>query len=141
MDAFACHFLTDMFSASHTRTPRSSIEAYWDKKVPNFEDRLEKWLADEIMFADPPRPERRAGVDRRDRGRPFKLVRWKARKKVKPVVPALSFGDVVGLVVHDWEGAHGPKSLGPLVEIAGQRFPTVGDERLMPAVTSSAASR
>ena len=135
MDAFACHFLTDMFSASHTRTPRSSIEAYWDKKVPNFEDRLEKWLADEIMFAIHRDPSGALEWIGATVGAPFKLVRWKARKKVKPVVPALSFGDVVGLVVHDWEGAHGPKSLGPLVEIAGQRFHTVGDERLMPAVT------
>jgi hypothetical protein len=134
MDAFACHFLTDMFAASHTRTPRSSIEAYWDKKVPNFEQRLEQWLADEIMFAihrDPSGVLEWIGATV---GAPFKLVRWKARKKVKPVVPALSFGDVVGLVVHDWEGAHGKKSHGPLVDIAGQRFHTVGDERLLPAV-------
>ena len=136
MDAFACHFLTDMFSASHTRTPRSSIEAYWDKKVPDFEDRLEKWLADEIMFAIHREPERRAGVDRRDRGRAASgaCAGRRARRSSRSC-RALSFGDVVGLVVHDWEGAHGPKSLGPLVEIAGQRFHTVGDERLMPAVT------
>ena len=51
MDAFACHFLTDMFSASHTRTPRSSIEAYWDKKVPGFDELLVKWLADEVALA------------------------------------------------------------------------------------------
>ena len=134
MDAFACHFLTDMFSASHTRTPRSSIEAYWDKKVPNFEQRLEKWLADEIVFAVHRNP---SGIQEwigATVGAPFNLVRWKARKKVKPVVPALSFGDVVGLVVHDWEGAHGKGPHGPLVEIAGQRFHTVGDERLIPAV-------
>ena len=134
MDAFACHFLTDMFSASHTRTPRSSIETYWDKKVPNFEQRLEKWLADEIVFAVHRSP---SGIQEwigATVGAPFHLVRWKARKKVKPVVPALSFGDVVGLVVHDWEGAHGKVPHGPLVEIAGQRFHTVGDERLMPAV-------
>jgi hypothetical protein len=45
-------------------------------------------------------------------GAPFKLVRKKAREKVRPVVPALSFGDVVGLVVHDWEGAHGKARTG-----------------------------
>ena len=72
MDAFACHFLTDMFSASHTRTPRSSIEAYWDKKVPNFDDRLVKWLADEVVFAIHRDPSGVAGVDRRDRRRPLR---------------------------------------------------------------------
>ena len=75
MDAFACHFLTDMFSASHTRTPRSSIEAYWDKKVPNFEQRLEKWLADEIVFAVHRNP---SGIQEwigATVGAPFNLVR------------------------------------------------------------------
>ena len=33
-DGFACHFLTDAFSGSHARTPRASIEEWWDKKVP-----------------------------------------------------------------------------------------------------------
>jgi hypothetical protein len=134
MDAFACHFLTDAFSASHTRTPRSSIEQYWDKKVPGFDDRLVKWLADEITVAINRQPSgvlEWLGVTV---GAPMNLVRAKAREKVRPVVPELSFGDVVGLVVHDWEGAHGKGSHGPLVEVAGQRFRTVGDERLMPAV-------
>jgi hypothetical protein len=134
MDAFACHYLTDTFSASHTRTPRSSIEQYWDKKVPGFDDRLVKWLADEITLAINRAPSgvlEWLGVTV---GAPFNLVRAKAREKVRPVVPELSFGDVVGLVVHDWEGAHGKGPHGPLVEVGGQRFRTVGDERLMPAV-------
>lgn len=138
MDGFACHYLTDAFSASHTRTPRSSIEAYWDKKVPGFEQRLEKWLADEIMFAVHRSPSGLLEWLGATVGAPFKLVRKKAREKVKPVVPALSFGDVVGLVVHDWEGAHGADHHGPLVDVAGQRFRTVGDERLMPALKTFA---
>ena len=134
MDGFACHYLTDAFSASHTRTPRSSIEAYWDAKVPNFEDRLEKWLADEITLAVERSPSgflEWLGVTI---GEPFNAVRNKARKKVAPVVPELSFGDVVGLVVHDWEGAHGPDRHGPLVEVAGNRFRTVGDDGLLPVI-------
>jgi hypothetical protein len=133
MDAFACHSLTDAFSASHTRTPRSSIETYWDKKVPGFEQRLEYWLADEIMFAVHRSPSGLLEWLGATVGAPFKLVRKKAREKVKPVVPALSFGDVVGLVVHDWEGAHGP-----LVDVAGQRLRTVGDDGLMPALKTFA---
>jgi hypothetical protein len=50
MDGFACHFLTDAFSGSHARTPRSSIETYWDEKVPNFDRKLVYWLADEVAF-------------------------------------------------------------------------------------------
>jgi hypothetical protein len=138
MDAFACHSLTDAFSASHTRTPRSSIEAYWDKKVPGFEQRLEHWLADEIVFAVHRSPSGLLEWLGATVGAPFHAVRKKAREKVKPVVPALSFGDVVGLVVHDWEGAHGKDNHGPLVDVAGQRFRTVGDERLMPALKTFA---
>jgi hypothetical protein len=138
MDAFACHSLTDAFSASHTRTPRSSIEAYWDKKVPHFEQKLENWLADEILFAVHRSPSGVLEWLGATVGAPFKIVRKKAREKVKPVVPALSFGDVVGLVVHDWEGAHGKNGHGPLVDVAGQRFRTVGDERLMPALKTFA---
>jgi hypothetical protein len=123
IDGFACHFLTDAFSASHTRTPRSSIETYWDKKVPDFDGRLVKWLADEVLFAmNPPLP--------------LGVVRDVARKKIRRVVPPLSFGDVVGLVVHDWEGAHGKDGHGPLVDVAGQRFRTVGDDRLLPAAAT-----
>jgi hypothetical protein len=139
MDAFACHYLTDAFSASHTRTPRSSIEQYWDKKVPGFDDRLVKWLADEITLAINRAPSgvlEWLGVTV---GAPFNLVRKKAREKVRPVVPELSFGDVVGLIVHDWEGAHGKDMHGPLVEVAGKRFRTVGDERLTPAVEKFAS--
>jgi hypothetical protein len=138
MDGFACHYLTDAFSASHTRTPRSSIEAYWDKKVPGFEQRLEKWLADEIMFAVHRNPSGLLEWLGATVGAPFKLVRAKAREKVKPVVPALSFGDVVGLVVHDWEGAHGRDRHGPLVDVAGQRFRTVGDDGLIPVLKTFA---
>ena len=134
MDGFACHFLTDMFSGSHTRTPRASIEAYWDKKIPAFDDKLVKWLADQVTVAvnrDPTGWKEWLGVSV---GAPFNAVRWKARQKIRKVVPPLSFGDVVGLVIHDWEGAHGKDMHGPLVDVAGHRLRTVGDERLMPVL-------
>jgi hypothetical protein len=134
MDGFACHYLTDAFSASHTRTPRSSIETYWDAKVPKFDDRLVKWLADEVALAVNRSPSGLLEWLGVTIGAPFNLVRSKAREKIRPVVPQLSFGDVVGLVVHDWEGAHGPNRHGPLVEVAGARFRTVGDDALLPVI-------
>jgi hypothetical protein len=123
-----------MFSGSHTRTPRSSIENYWDKKVPAFDDKLVKWLADEVVkgvHRDPEGWKQWLGVTVLY---PFNVVRWKARAQIRKVVPELSFGDVVGLVIHDWEGAHGKDEHGPLVDVAGQRLRLVGDERLMPAL-------
>src|SRR4051794_25453229 len=47
-DAFACHFLSDAFSASHANTPRASIKAYWNQKVPDFDKRLVRWLSKRI---------------------------------------------------------------------------------------------
>ena len=136
VDGFACHYLTDAFSASHTRTPRSSIESYWDKKVPGFDTKLAHWLADEVtlVIESSPRAFLEVLGSVVDAMTPLHVVRKKARQKIEPVVPKLSFGDVVGLVVHDWEGEHGKNRHGPLVEIAGQRFHNVGDDRLLPAV-------
>ena len=139
IDGLACHWLTDAFSASHTRTPRSSIETYWDKKVPEFDGKLVNWLADEVTFAVDTSPGgvlEWIGSQLDQTPLPMHVVRDKARKQIRPVVPPLSFGDVVGLVVHDWEGAHGKDDHGPLVEVAGQRFRTVGDERLRPAAAA-----
>ena len=144
-DGFACHFLTDAFSGSHARTPRASIEVYWDKKVPKFDELLVKWLADEatLVVIQHPNTEIRkkgfaalAGV--KELGAPLapKMARDSVRELIRPEVPALSFGDIVGLVVHDWDGAHGPDRHGPLVDVAGQRFRLAGDDDMLPAVAS-----
>ena len=47
-DAFACHFLSDAFSASHANTPRASIKQHWNAKVPNFDKKLVRWLSKKI---------------------------------------------------------------------------------------------
>ena len=143
-DAFACHFLTDAFSGSHARTPRSSIETYWDKKVPGFDRLLVNWLADEatlVVVNEPSTSVRKKGLgkglEELGAGIAPGAARAAIRKLIRPEVPPLSFGDIVGLVVHDWEGAHGkdPKHPhGPLVEVAGQRFRLAGDDALLPAV-------
>ena len=145
-DAFACHFLTDAFSGSHARTPRSSIEAYWDKKVPGFDKLLVNWLADEATFVvvtQPTTSVRKRGLPKGIEELGAGILPGKARaairELIRPEVPELSFGDIVGLVVHDWEGAHGPGKHGPLVDVAGQRFRLAGDDDLLPAVGRMAA--
>jgi hypothetical protein len=140
IDGFACHFLTDMFSGSHTRTPRASIETYWDAKVPEFDRRLAHWLADEVAFVIDTAPsnvkEFVGSLIEQSPFAPLDLVRRTARKEIRAVLPPLSFGDVVGLVVHDWEGAHGKDEHGPLVTVGGHQLRLVGDERLLPAATA-----
>jgi hypothetical protein len=149
-DGFACHFLTDAFSGSHARTPRASIEQYWDKKVPKFDERLVNWLADEATFVVVNHPNteiRKKGFPEgiKELGAPIvpSMARDAIRKLIRPEVPQLSFGDIVGLVVHDWEGSHGPQvkgpdgklhGHGPLVEVAGRRFRLAGDDDILPAV-------
>ena len=103
-DAFACHFLTDAFSGSHARTPRSSIEAYWDKKVPGFDKLLVNWLADEATFVvvtQPTTSVRKRGLPKGIEELGAGILPGKARaairELIRPEVPELSFGDIVGL--------------------------------------------
>ncbi len=141
MDGFACHFLTDAFSGSHVRTPRASIKSWWDPKVPHFDDRLLEWMTDEITWVvetEPDSWEEWAGatLDQLNPTQRYGLIRDGVRKKIKPKLPATSFGDLVSSLVHDWEGEHGADGHGPLVTVAGQRFRTVGDGDLFKAVLS-----
>ena len=122
-DGFACHFLTDAFSASHARSPRLSIKEYWDAKVPDFHKKLKGWLIKEIVDAP-----------------------WGAGKRVGAVIVKggtisnltadrvglllagqdNSFGNVVSLIHHDYEG-----SLGVEATIQGVPITLVGDLDLM----------
>jgi hypothetical protein len=136
IDGFACHFLTDAFSGSHVRTPRLSIKTYWDAKVPRFRATLLNWLVDEVAFAVDTSPNGVKEFLGAVLDPTFHVVRDEARKRINRVLPPLGFGDLVSRIVHDWEGAHGTDDHGPLVDIAGQRFRTVGDERLLPATTT-----
>jgi hypothetical protein len=139
MDGFACHYLTDAYSGSHLRTPRASIKEYWEKKEPRFLDNLVNFLADEVTFAIETSP---SGVMEWIGSLADQLtlqgmyaVRNGARKEIRKVVPKITFGDLVGLIVHDWEGEHGADLHGPMVEVAGQRFRLAGDEKLMAAAS------
>jgi hypothetical protein len=139
MDGFACHYLTDAYSGSHLRTPRGSIKEYWERKEPRFLENLVNYLADEVTFAIETAP---SGVMEWIGSLVDQLtlqgmyaVRNGARKEIRKVVPKISFGDLVGLIVHDWEGEHGADLHGPMVEVAGQRFRLAGDEKLMAAAS------
>src|SRR3954452_22790319 len=133
MDGFACHFLTDAVSGSHARTPRASIKDYWDAKEPQFPDKLVKFLADEATFAiaaDPSGAKEWIGAALDQMTfQTLHLVRRAAREQIAKDVPKVTFGDLVGLIVHDWEGERGP-----LVDVAGQRIRLPGDDRLLPVV-------
>lgn len=128
-DGFACHFLTDSFSASHLRTPRASIKAYWDQKVPGFQNKLIQWLADIINR----QPLSSVGlVNLAERGlAPFVAggtVRGTAISTLSLLLSGgqLNFGDLVSLIVHDAEGAAGVEAT-----IGGKNITLVGDKDLL----------
>ncbi len=122
-DAFACHFLTDAFSASHVRTPRASIKEYWDKLVPRFHQKLIQWLADKIDHAHSTADHILAP--------PFKGARVKTLA-TRQLIGALgndesySFGNVISLMVHDAEGKNGV-----MATVDGQPVTLVGDSGLV----------
>lgn len=138
-DAFACHYLTDSFSASHARVPRASIKEYWDKMVPRFHNKLIQWLADRI--------ENEYGLATRGivrgasvipvvnsvtgvvAGFPNSGIRTAAVEKLSIALSptdSLSFGNLVSLVMHDVEGAGTVEAT-----IGGKPIQLVGDKDLV----------
>lgn len=122
-DAFACHFLTDSFSASHVRTPRASIKEYWDKLVPGFHQKLIHWLADKIDHAHSTSDHILAPI--------FKGARVKTIATTKLIAAlgndeSYSFGNVISLMVHDAEGKSGVEAT-----VDGQPITLVGDSGLV----------
>ena len=123
IDAFYSHFLTDAFSAGHIRTPRVTVVNYWQKKVPDFNPRFMNWLGDTVaqwVSHNGSQVEQAA---------PRSTVRKGARQAVKDALkkmPEMSFGDVVGLAVHDYDSERGV-----VVKIGGKKMRMVGDGHLL----------
>jgi len=123
IDAFYSHFLTDAFSAGHIRTPRVTAVNYWHRKVPDFNARFQNWLGDTVAFW----VSHNGG--QLEQMAPRGTVRKGARKAVKDALktmPAMSFGDVVGLAVHDYDSERGV-----VVRIGGKKMRMVGDGHLL----------
>lgn len=125
-DAFACHFLTDAFSADHARAPRASIKAYWDKKVPGFDKKLIGWLTSKIHHGS-------WGVAKRVGAAMFLggRIETLTRTELSILMTGFGFGDVVSLVAHDAESARGVEA-----DAGGNRITLVGDEGLIDTRTN-----
>jgi hypothetical protein len=132
------HFSNPLFGDTTRR--RASIKDYWDAKVPNFPHALLEWITDEVAWVIETEPDSLAEwagstLDALDPTRRYAFIRDAVREKLAPKLGTVSFGDLIGKIVHDWEGEHGPDHHGPLVTVAGHRFRTVGDGNLLKAVT------
>lgn len=140
-DAFACHFLSDAFSASHINTPRTAIKEYWNRKVPGFDRKLVKWLSQRIPghFSSFDRgaaygfqnlilgffafiPPVRGLVEQA----PGSSVETAAREQLSLKMGGVGFGDLISLVVHDYSGHWGVKA-----QVAGKPIKLVGDSGIL----------
>lgn len=122
VEAFGGHYLTDMFAAGHTRTPRGSISEYWNAKVPMFFHNFKGFLAEKLANHI---------NDHNVRGVAtvpylFEQVLTKLNQKLtEKGMPDFQFGDLVAGSVHDYDNKHGVK-----VTIAGKEKTLYGDASL-----------
>jgi hypothetical protein len=125
VEAFGAHYLTDAFSAGHVRTPRASAKAYWDAKVPMFVHNLTGFIAEAVAAKLGVWQKHVVPTDATLRlDFPFGLG---ALAKVEALLRTkrFTFGDVVGLALHDWDNAKGVRAT-----IHGTNVELLGDNRL-----------
>lgn len=108
-DGFGCHFLTDMFSAGHVRTERSSVKDYWNALQPMFFENLKGLIAQEIAVGLEGKVDI-LGIDLSP-GTIFDppIVDGaydKVREKLDSA-GALGWGDIMSGVLHDYDNKHG----------------------------------
>ncbi|MCC2671837.1 MAG: hypothetical protein K0Q72_4308, partial [Armatimonadetes bacterium] len=126
-EAFGNHFLTDMFSSGHVRTPREEISRWYAAQFADSNERLLAHMADAItnnlITIDQPRW----------------TPRWAIRSKVRSQLDAtvgrsFSLGDLVALAWHnaDNQGLQVVSEAGPdgVERKGGFRWEAVGDEHL-----------
>ena len=139
-EAFADHFLTDMFSAGHVRTPRDSIEQWYGRKMPGADQRLVRFMAqfvyDKLLEGGKNPGLLEAGLQFVESisGYVTGRVRNKIRELGGEAINSFSLADIVSLAIHDYDNrgldvvsdvdANGHKGSGPY------RWRAVGDGHL-----------
>ena len=99
-EAFGDHFLTDMFSAGHVRTPRAEIRDWYDRHLPETSEKFISYMAKYIF-------------DRLDERQQLPPLLWwvgwltksimadRIRAMGGEAVNSFSLGDIVSLALHD----------------------------------------
>jgi len=138
-EAFGNHYLTDMFSAGHVRTPRQEIKEWYDAMFPDSVDRFVSYIATKLTE----NLERQGdlnwftvggwGIGPRNW-----IVEWQARGIVRdlggPALQAFGLGDLVSLAYHNLDN----KGLGVVSDVdengvevpGGYRWMAKGDDLL-----------
>ena len=132
LEAFSNHFLTDSFSGGHVRTPRKSLVQYWHEKVPMFFFNFKMYMAELIAkYIDEHNWRGAASVDflmfkEETVLLPAGSLRTIEAKLKAKGMPDLTFGDVVGSALHDYDNVHGVD-----VTVDGKRMKLLGDGQLV----------
>ncbi len=130
-EAFGNHFLTDMFSAGHVRTPRAAIREWYQANFPNSVDQFVNYAADTI-------------TETMDRNGdipwywPNSSVAGRISTRIRALggsaIDSFSLGDVVSLAYHD----HDNVGLGVVSQVdaegnqvdGGYHWTAMGDSHL-----------
>jgi hypothetical protein len=131
IEAFGCHFLTDMFSAGHVRTERSDVRSWYQLHYPNSIPQFVSLMArhmgdtlDKILNAGPENNLPSYG-DNRGLEKQIYQLGGEALK-------GLSLGDIVSIALHDADSESGLHVVSNVdVGLEGEvKYTAEGDERL-----------
>lgn len=136
-EAFADHFLTDVFSAGHVRTPRADIKQWYDSNMPGSNDALLRYMARSIFNR----------LDERQQLPPVvfwygwlsrlwgaELLKGDISRTGGEATSTFSIGDILSLSLHNYDNkgldvvsAVNPDGRQP---VGGYRWRAVGDGHL-----------
>jgi hypothetical protein len=141
-EAFSEHYLTDMFSAGHIRTPRIDIKRWYDVHIPNsvgrFIDYTARWITNKLdSYGDIPFW---CPNDTIQEG-----IGPKIRELGGAAVDSFSLGDMVSLALHDRDNELGlwvksAVDMGGRIVAGGFPWPerALGDNNLAQSPTGAA---
>ncbi|MEO7735540.1 MAG: DUF4157 domain-containing protein [Kofleriaceae bacterium] len=132
-EAAAEHFLTDAFSAGHIRTPRKSINEFWNLRYPNFFKAFTGFMEDKVVTGlgqtgGLPGRWFPAGVKRdgfHHLGIAKDGVHQQMRDKLAGL-PPITFGDLLGKIIHDVDNENGLW----VINDAGNKWKAFGDNQM-----------
>lgn len=105
MEAAAGHFLTDAFSAGHVRTPIGEIRDYWGGKYPLFWYNLRHKIALDTAIALNDQDTNAATIFGSVQAI-YETISAEV-EKLAGGLPAVTLGDLLAKVFHDWDNEQG----------------------------------
>jgi hypothetical protein len=132
-EAAAEHFLTDAFSAGHIRTPRKSINEFWNARYPNFFRAFTRFMEDRMVAGlgqtgDLPGRWLPDGLKRdgfHHLGMDKDGVHQQIQAKLA-AAPPITFGDLLGKLTHDVDNENGLW----VVNDVGNKWKAYGDNQM-----------